>query len=159
MIYASIIICCLSIRANRISSWSVTQSYLNLCDPRDCSLRDILHGIFQARILEWIAISYSREWILLIQGLNPSPALAGGFFTTAPPGKPSSVSHIVGRLFTKWATREPYDGIRVEIKYWSIRLETILQSEKPVIQGTVSSYVQKTSNTNWKTKKEYAIKL
>ena len=33
-----------------------------LCNPMDCSLLGFsLQGIFQARILEWIAISYSRE--------------------------------------------------------------------------------------------------
>ena len=46
--------------------------------------------IFQARILEWVAISYSRD--LPNPGTEPvslaSPAVAGGFFTTAPPGKP-----------------------------------------------------------------------
>ena len=36
---------------------------------------------FQARILEWVAISYSRD--LAGPGIEPaSPALAGGFFTT-----------------------------------------------------------------------------
>ena len=45
-----------------------------------------VHGIFQARILEWAAISFSRR------SLDPgiklmSPALAGRFFTTEPPGK------------------------------------------------------------------------
>ena len=40
---------------------SVTQSYLSLCDPTDCSPSGSpIHGIFQARILEWVAISYSR---------------------------------------------------------------------------------------------------
>ena len=32
------------------------QSCLTLCDPMDFSV----HGIFQARILEWVSISYSR---------------------------------------------------------------------------------------------------
>ena len=33
-----------------------------LCDPMDCSpLGSSVHGIFQARILEWVAISSSRE--------------------------------------------------------------------------------------------------
>ena len=33
-----------------------------LCDPMDCSLSvSSVHGIFQARVLEWIAISFSRE--------------------------------------------------------------------------------------------------
>ena len=31
-----------------------------LCDPMDCSLPDFFHGIFQARVLEWVAISFSR---------------------------------------------------------------------------------------------------
>ena len=39
----------------------VTQSCLILCDPMDCSLPgSSVHGIFQARVLEWVAISFSR---------------------------------------------------------------------------------------------------
>ena len=39
----------------------VAQSCLTLCDPMDCSLSgSSVHGIFQARVLEWIAISFSR---------------------------------------------------------------------------------------------------
>ena len=46
-----------------------------------------MHGILQARVLEWVAISSPRGFP------NPgteatSPALAGGFSTTEPPGKP-----------------------------------------------------------------------
>ena len=50
---------------------------LTLWDPMDCSLpRSSVHGIFQARVLEWVAISFSREssrprdrtWISLIVG-------------------------------------------------------------------------------------------
>ena len=38
-----------------------TQSYLTFCKPVDCSpLGSTVHGIFQARILEWIATSCSR---------------------------------------------------------------------------------------------------
>ena len=33
------------------------------CDPMDCSSPDSsVHGIFQARILEWVAISYPKIW-------------------------------------------------------------------------------------------------
>ena len=45
---------------------SVAQSYLTLCDPMDCSPPcSSVHGIFQVRILEWVAISYPRgpSWI------------------------------------------------------------------------------------------------
>ena len=42
----------------------VAQSCPTLCDPMDCSLLGFsIHGIFQARILEWVAISFSmKEW-------------------------------------------------------------------------------------------------
>ena len=39
----------------------VAQSCPTLCDPVDCSLPGFsIHGIFQARILEWVTISFSR---------------------------------------------------------------------------------------------------
>ena len=39
----------------------VAQSYPTLCEPMDCSPPgSSAHGIFQARILEWVAISFSR---------------------------------------------------------------------------------------------------
>ena len=57
----------------------VTQSCSILCDPVDCNLLGFcVHGILQARILEWIPISFSRG-IFLTQGSNSclpvSPAL------------------------------------------------------------------------------------
>ena len=40
----------------------VAQSCLTLSDPMDCSLQDIsVHGILQARILEWVATSFSEN--------------------------------------------------------------------------------------------------
>ena len=45
-----------------------------------------VHGIFQARILEWVAIPLPED--LPNPGVEPtSPALTGGFFITEPPGK------------------------------------------------------------------------
>ena len=54
----------------------------------DCSLPgSSVHEISQARILEWVAISSSRD--LSDSGIKPeSPALADEFFTTEPQGKP-----------------------------------------------------------------------
>ena len=38
------------------------QSCLTLCDPMDCSPPgSSVHGILQARILEWVAIPFSRK--------------------------------------------------------------------------------------------------
>ena len=74
---------------SRLLPWVVVVESLSRdsCDPMDCSLpATSVHGILQANILEWVAISFSR-------------------------GSPQSknrtqVSCIVGRFFTIWATRE-----------------------------------------------------
>ena len=40
----------------------VAQSCTTLCDPLDCSLPgSSVHGVLQARILEWVVISFSRR--------------------------------------------------------------------------------------------------
>ena len=70
-------------------SREVTQLCPTLCDPMDCSLPgSSVHGIFQAMVLEWIAISFSR-W-------------------SSRPRDWTQVSRIVDRSFTTWATREPH---------------------------------------------------
>ena len=44
-----------------LCAWSVTQSCPTLFDSMDCSLPgSSVHGIFQARILEWVAMPSSR---------------------------------------------------------------------------------------------------
>ena len=44
------------------SESEVAQSCLTLSDPMDCSLPgSSTHGIFQARVLEWVAIAFSRK--------------------------------------------------------------------------------------------------
>ena len=43
------------------SESEIAQLYLTLCDPLDYSLPgSSVHGTFQARVLEWVAISFSR---------------------------------------------------------------------------------------------------
>ena len=63
----------------------VTQSFLTLCDPMDCTV----HGVLQARILEGVAISYS-----LLQGDRPnlgikprSSTMQAASLPAEPPGK------------------------------------------------------------------------
>ena len=65
----------------------VAQSCPTLCDPMDCSLPgSSIHGILQARILEWIAISFSKAFIiscslgLLITDLSVSAYLGKSLF-------------------------------------------------------------------------------
>ena len=59
----------------------VAQSCSTLCDPMDCSpSKSSVHGILQARILEWVAFPFSR----------------GSF----PPRDLIPLSYIVGRFFS-----------------------------------------------------------
>ena len=72
----------LSVTAVKVKSESeVTQSCLTLCDPMDCSLPgSYVHGIFQARILEWIVISSPGDFPKPV--IEPKSCIAEGFFTT-----------------------------------------------------------------------------
>ena len=67
---------------------SVAQSCPTLCDPINCSPSgSYVHGITQARILEWLPFPFLED--LPDSGIKPeSSALGGGFFTPEPPGKP-----------------------------------------------------------------------
>ena len=60
----------------------VVQSCLTLCNPRDYTV----HGILQARILEWVTFPFSRG--------------------SSHPSNQTQVSHIAGGFFTSCATRE-----------------------------------------------------
>ena len=65
----------------------VAQLCPTLCDTMDGSLPgSSIHGIFQARVLEWVATSFSRG--------------------SSQPRDRTWISRIVGRYFTIWATRE-----------------------------------------------------
>ena len=56
------------------SESEVTQSCPTLCDPVDYSLPgSSVHGIFQARVLEWIVISFSRGSSQPRDGTRVSP--------------------------------------------------------------------------------------
>ena len=84
------------------SESEVSQLCPTLCDPMDCSLPcSTVHGIFQARVLEWVAIAFSRG--------------------SSQPEDQTRVSRIVGRCFTIRATRE-------DLKYdhkWTSRQKQI----------------------------------
>ena len=59
----------------------VSQSCPTLCDPMDCNLPgSSVHGILQARTLEWVAVSFSRESSQPRDRTQVS-RIAGGFFT------------------------------------------------------------------------------
>ena len=91
--------------------WSeVTQLCPTLCDRMDCTIPgSSVHVIFQAMVLEWVATSISRG--------------------SSQPGDRILVSHIAGRHFTVWATREALLTVWITTKcgkflkrreYWTI---------------------------------------
>ena len=103
--------------------WSeVSQSCPTLCDPMDCNLPgSSVRGIFQAIVLEWIAISFSTG--------------------SSRPRDRTQVSHILDRRFTVWATREV---LFITIYYSAIKrnkIESFVETQmdlESVIQREVS---------------------
>ena len=78
----------------------VTQLCLTLCNPMDCSSQEFsVREILQARILEWVAFSFSKKY--------------------SRPRDQTWVSHIVGRFFTIWGNREASFG-EDSIKYFIV---------------------------------------
>ena len=97
---------------------------LTLCDPMDHTV----HGILQARILEWVAFPFSRG-IVPTQGSNPGLLHCGRILYqlshkrsprilewvaypfsrgSSWPRSRTGVSCIAGRFFTNWAMREAW---------------------------------------------------
>ena len=74
----------------------VAQLCLILCDPLGCTV----HGILQARILEWVAFPFSRE--------------------SSQSRDRTQVSRTVGGFFTSWATRETHEREVYNNYKWSI---------------------------------------
>ena len=80
-------------QARILENESESQSCLTLCNPMDYTV----HGILQARTLEWVAFPFSRG--------------------SSQHRDRTQVSHIAGRFFTSWATRDwsglvfPFQGI------------------------------------------------
>ena len=104
-----------------VSEWvsEVTQSCPTLCDPMDCSPQSSsVHGILQARVLEWVAISFSRG--------------------SSRPRDWTQVSCIAGRRFNLWATRKVLYTIHFHThKKITCFINTVLQifslvSKKPL---------------------------
>ena len=83
---ASPIICFFSTTQSEKVKAKISQLCPTLCQPMDF----IVHGILQARILEWVAIPFFRG--------------------SSQPRDRTQVSQIAGEFFTIWATREAQTG-------------------------------------------------
>ena len=70
------------------SESEVTQLCRTLSDPMDCNLPgSSVHGIFQARVLEWGAIAFSENKAQFSSGAQSSPTLCD-LMDCSPPGSP-----------------------------------------------------------------------
>ena len=86
---------CMSVSERKVRV-KVAQSCLTVCAPVDCNLPgSSVHGVLQARILEWVAIPFSRgsshprNWTQVSR-------IGGGFFMSEPRGNPKT--NVVGSL-------------------------------------------------------------
>ena len=141
----------------------VAQSCPTLCDPMDC----IVHWIFQARILEWVAFAFSRgssqprdwtqvsnpgllhcRWVLYQlshQGKRRTLECVAYPFSrgSSLPRNQTGVFCIAGRFFTNWAMREALKG---KIYSWDAR----------IIQCMKILSVWCTTLIEWKTKNRWS---
>ena len=103
---------------------------VQLLRPMDCSLPgSSAHGIFQARILEWVAISFSRgsSW----------------------PRNQTQVSRIAGSFFTNWATQEAL-GITYYLHCaWRPQSSGKVERTNQFLKSEIKKIIQETS-LGWK---------
>jgi len=75
----------------------VALSCPTLCNPMDCNLPgSSAHGVLQARILEWVAIPFSRGFSQLRDQTWVS-CIVSRYFTAEPPGKPLILEYILNK--------------------------------------------------------------
>ena len=86
---------------SRVVKVLVAQSCPTLCNPMDCSLpSSSAHGILQAKILEWVSISFSRG--------------------SSQHRDRTWVCCMAGRFFTIWATKEAHTPLKAHFEILSL---------------------------------------
>ena len=104
----------------------VAQSCLTLCNPMNCNMPDSsVCGILQARILEWVAISFSRR--------------------SSQSRDQTRVTCIAGKFFTIWATRE----VSFSFKIFNHHLKPLIRLLSQWIQPQLR--IQTLVETFWNT--------
>ena len=90
----------------------VAQLCSTLCDSMDCSLPgSSVHGILQARTLEWVAIPFSRG--------------------SSRPRDQTQVTRIVGRFFTIWATRKSLFTFKLKQTNNTVQYSNLTKGRRP----------------------------
>ena len=107
----------------------VTQSCLTLCDPMDYTV----HGILQARILEWVAFPFSSR--------------------SSQPRNQTGVSCIAGWFFTSWAIREAHTNhtslqfyVKTKMNMWQFYFQIFKEPPHTSQQSHFWAYTPKKPN-------------
>jgi len=109
------------------SESEVAQSCLTLSDPMDCSTPgSSIHGIFQARVLEWVAISFSNAWKWKVKLLSRVRLFATPW--TAAYQAPLSM----GFSRQEYWSGVPLPSPRLDLLHLSPRLEQNLSNKSPL---------------------------
>ena len=106
--------------------WSFTHRVMsNFCNPIECSPPgSSVHGISQARTLEWVVISFPRG--SSYPGFKPTfPGLQVDFLTTEPPGMPSNHIYITIKIIS----------FKNEIKGCEQNYKTLIKENKDSINS------------------------
>ena len=107
------------------SESEITQLCPTLCNHMNCNLPgSCIHGIFHTGGLEWVAISFFRG--------------------SSQPRDRTHVSHIAGRCFTVWATREPLVEVGEEaVGQYMILVKGEFSVIKPLLYKRFSAHQEK----------------
>ena len=121
-------------------SEEVAQSCPTLCDPMDCSLPgSSVHGIFQARILEWVAISFSSG--------------------SSQPRDRTQVSRMVGRCFyclSHQGSLQEQSGVVTHIRFFAFHKKA---KNLPFWFFRKILHILLNTNPQWGLRDEILIKL
>ena len=129
----------ISAHIRTVSEVKVAQLCLPLCDPMDCSPPgSSIHGIFQARLLEWVAIAFSAWTIYIVPGIPQARILEWVAFPSSrgssQPTDQTQVPCIAGGFLTSWAIREAYLTMKFMSNHkwwifsqWTCSLNSLLQ--------------------------------
>ena len=110
---------CLPLPIKSESESEVAQSCLTLRDPMDCSLPGFIHGIFQARVLEWVAISVSRGSSRPRDRIQVSPIVGRCFYRLSHQGSPMKAIRLFFTTSPKTLSPRFYSiPVLTKAKFW-----------------------------------------
>ena len=131
----------------------VSKLCLTPCDPMDCSLQgSSAHGIFQARILEWIAISCSRgsSWSRDQTCVASITYIVGRFLPAEPLGKPIYVCNYLF-FWGKYINKLKKEGF--SLGYFQMDLKLIYLCQASICSSVFSGH---NKDLEWQTLKPSA---